>query len=319
VEFISVLEVVESIATKVAWPAELPDRYFELPEASSVAVADALGKLHFPAVKYRVKMDFLNSLFMRAYRVSTAAGALDYVLDRNLDQAKEEIPRWYDWGPTGWPKVSQSARAVGLSMLVHMSRYFYRYEVAYQSGRFNDWPDSDVTTTSEGKFATKADAERISEIGFDRAEIIRFLNHHGIHNGLGTELSELSDEPPDCISTASHYQVGTETKINLDSSFGNKIDSHTGSGSISHRINRRGHILADLIAAAQIQAGEQRDDYRIVYSNLVTMAENGDFSSRIRPLQPRNGIEYLSGADYKFYSPDALRKYLNPKARGPKK
>jgi len=130
-----------------------------------------------------MQINLLSHLFLSAYRDSQAAGALDCYLDR------EDAPDWYDWGQTRWPKVSTVARTEGLAKLVHMSRYFDRYAKAYQSGRFDNWPRLSDIQSHEGKYERPEDAQRLREIGFDRNELIEYLDKIGIPHTLGEVCS----------------------------------------------------------------------------------------------------------------------------------
>jgi hypothetical protein len=317
VEIISVLEVVESIAAKVPLPAEWSAGILNRDEVPASALLQKSGKVHFPASSYRLRMDFLNGLFLKAYRDSQAAGALDYC----LDQTTEDVPQWYDWGPTGWPKASKSAREDGLSMLVHMSRYFERYMQAHQSGKFDGWPKRNEMKISEGKFSTETDAQRLSEIGFEKTEMVRFLKCHGIPSSLTVELPGLSAGHSASMST--ELQSGANPEVASDIPLENEKNNSTAPDSTTHlinKVNKVGHVLADFIAAGQVQAGDHRKDPRVVYGILIELAESGAFLPRVKKFIPRRGIEYLNAAgNTRHYTYGALVKSLDPTKRGRKK
>lgn len=312
-EIISVLEVVESIATQVPAPTERPAGILDRNDVPASALRHKFEKLHFPVSAYRMRMNFLNGLFLSAYRDSQSAGALDFY----LDQAKEGGPKWYDCGPTGWPKESSSAREEGLSMLVHMARYFERYMQAYQSGRFDGWPKRNEMKANEGKFATQTDSQRLSEIGFERAELVRFLRQYEIPSNLTTDSRNLAERSSAMGNTP--FPSAVETEVDLGNTTENIDKDLTTPGSSTHLINKSRHVLADFIAAAQAQAGDQRKNARVVYGILIKMADSGDFSPLVTKFIPREGIEYLSGTVYKPYTYGALDKYINPEKRGHKK
>ncbi len=318
-EVISVLEVVDSVAKQVPTPEGWRDGILNRAEIPILLLADQHpSKSRLSERIHGMKGDFLNGLFLTAYRDSQAAGALDYYFDR----VGEDALQWLDWGQTGWPKVSATARSEGLAMLVHMSRYFERYSKAYQAGRFDGWPRVSDVQSSEGKFEKRNDAQRLTEIGFERAKAIDFLNRHEIPHSLGNSLPapgreqrDMSDGNPSVLIEDSDIAAH---RRDISDSSDQEGNSQPVDGRRVHHINGR-HILANLIDQARTQAGEDRNDARIVYGFLVLMAKSGNYPPTLIGFEPRRGVKYLSGTDEKFYTKEALRKYMNPEARGRKK
>lgn len=317
-DVISILEVVDSVASQVPTPETWKDGVLNRAEVPMSPFTDRSGKASISERIHGIKVGLLNNLFLSAYRDSQAAGALDCYLDR----VSEEGPKWLDWGQTGWPKVSMAARSDGLAMLVHMSRYFERYAKAYQSGRFDGWPQSNEIQSHEGKFKKQNDAQRLNEIGFERTELIRFLNTNEISHSLGDGSSTHDNAPQDVSDSVTSAPINEpDCDERRDASLDNAIQeekiSSPAHGGRVHRIEGRGHVLADLIAKAQAQADHPNDE-RIVYPILVEMAQSGNHP-RLIGFVPGDGIKYLTGDGYRHYTQVALRKYLRPETRGRKK
>lgn len=319
-DVISILEVVDSVASQVPTPETWKDGILNRAEVPMSPFTDRSGKARISERIHGIKINLLNNLFLSAYRDSQAAGALDCYLDR----VSEEGPKWLDWGQTGWPKVSMAARSDGLAMLVHMSRYFERFAKAYQSGRLDDWPQSNEIQSHEGKFKKQNDAQRLNEIGFERTELIRFLNKneipHSLRDGSSTH-GNVPQDVSDSVPSAPINEPDSDERPDaaLDNSTQKEKISKPEHGKTVHFISKQGHVLANLIEKAQAQAGDQRNDERVVYEILVAMAQSGNYRPRLDSFVPGDGIKYLTGDGYRHYTQVALRKYLRPETRGRKK
>lgn len=301
-DFISVLELVESVAKHVPIPEAWKDGVLKLEEIPVTPFIDRSGRAHVLESNHQIKVGMLNGLFLSAFRDSEAAAALD----QYLHNAAAQGPRWFDWGETGRPKLSDAVRNEAMPMLVHMSRYFDRYVKIYQSGRFDSWPNANDIQSSEGKFKSTGDSRRLREIGFERTELIGFLAAHGIpHSLAGT--SSIHDAPQATVGNLQLHPSSVAVDKKHQSEPGRTV----------RRAGVRRHVLADLIEAAQDAAADRRDAHG-VWTILVNMAQSDNRPDLLDGFEPRKGVKYLAGDDYKYYTFDALRKYINPEARGRK-
>lgn len=212
-EFISVLELVDSVAKHVSIPVGWKDGVLKREEIPVTPFIDRFGRVHALEGNHNIKIGMLNGLFLMAFRASQAAS----IIDQHLHNAAEQGPSWFDWGETGRPKLSEAARNDAMPMLVHMSRYFDRYEEFYQTGRFDNWPIANDIPTSEGKFKNGDDFQRLSEIGFERTELMEFLGRCGIlHLFCGSPSAEVGATPASQAFSDSNVKPGESAQSTPD-------------------------------------------------------------------------------------------------------
>lgn len=226
--FISLLEAVSCLAENVPTPDAWKNGVLKHEEIVATPFIDRLGRPHFSEVTHRFKVEMINNLFLSAFRTSEAAAALDQYLHNELPHG----PRWFDRGETGRPKFSEAAREEAMPLLVHMSRYFDRYVSAYRSGRFDTWPISDEIEFNQGKFRNPADVQRLNEVGFERTELVSFLDRNGIphsfHSSLlcDAETAPSSDPGPHfpSIPATKTYIAKKKRRNSLDSAIDKAIE-----------------------------------------------------------------------------------------------
>ena len=301
-DFISVSELVESVAKHVPIPEAWKDGVLKRAEIPITPFIDRSGRAHVLESNHQIKVDMLNGLFLSAFRDSEAAAALD----QYLHNAAAQGPRWFDWGETGRPKLSDAARNEAMPMLVHMSRYFDRYIKAYQLGRFDSWPNANDIQSSEGKFKNTGDAKRLREIGFERTELILLLDRHEIPHALGPASTDFEEAHPAPGSTGDST-LALRPGRSIDERQSNPASysstapkaGEPSSGRKMHPPAGRQAILADEIKQAQEAAGADRYNARVVWAILFKMAEEkrtplllGVTKSDVRYMTAHGGQEY---------------------------
>lgn len=306
-DVISLLEVVNSVASQVPIPEDWDNRLemeAGIPKGLKIKVSENSSER-----LDKLTSDLLDGLFKLTYRHSFAAGGLDCYLH-------EEDPNdlaWFDVGQTGWQKKSIKARTDGLEILVYMSLHFERYIKAFKTGRFNGWPKVNNLLDEDAQFARKEDSQRLKEIGFERSQIIKFLNNHKIPHSLTLPSNNQRD-----LLHSHGLDSGIEQEsIAVNNAF--LIEAGQSERSKIHRINAKRHILADLIEKAQAQAGVKGEDPKEVYFILTQMAQSTTPPIPLLEFVKGKGIKYQSGEIIKPYTLNALKKYLNPALRGKKK
>lgn len=188
--FVSVLDIVESIATCVprpdAWKEEGPLIKAETPPSWGTKSDRA----------WMFAFNTLNARFFFAFRISEAAAALD----QYLHNSEAQSPHWFDCGETGRPKLNDASRVQASAILVHMSSYYDRYARAYQSGLFDNPKTLPHDLRGQGQYKQPEDEQRLREIGFDNFEIISFLTQYRIPHRLphadDVQNSPLNDTRP---------------------------------------------------------------------------------------------------------------------------
>ncbi|PBI85548.1 hypothetical protein BKP43_48210 [Variovorax boronicumulans] len=313
-DVVSVSEIVESIAEHVPneWSGEGPlapaDIVVQMPLRPGI---DAETQRRMEERLRPLKVVPLNRLFQMAFRESRAAAALDQYLHNA--HATGSGPRWFDWGETGRPKISDAARSEALDMLVHMSRWIHRYEKAFRAGQFDEWPQVNKVPRRDGKYEHEGDSDRLRNIGFDRTEIIRFLKSHGIPHSLGgaslpteeplllespvaEKESEVKENKPEVSSVSNTLTEGLPPRKKITPIFVKKPD------------------LSAVVARARAQALDPHSASS-VFLVLQEMAEGADPPRPLLGLVPKKGIKYRNGDDFGHLSLDALRKQLAREAQ----
>lgn len=313
-DVVSVSEIVESIAECVPneWSGEGPlapaDITVQIPLRPGV---DAETHKRMEERLRPLKVVPLNRLFQTAFRESRAAAALDEYLHNA--HAAGDGPRWFDWEETGRPKISDTARSEALDMLVHMSRWIHRHVKAFRDGQFDEWPQVRKVPRHDGKYKNEGDSDRLRNIGFDRMEIIRFMDFHGIlHTLRGTSLpteepllleppvkeqeSEVVENDPQVVSVVNSPIEGFPPRRKITPIFVKKPD------------------LSAVVARARAQALDPHSASS-VFLVLQEMAEDTDPPRPLLGLVPKKGIKYRNGTNTVFLTLDALRKQLAREAR----
>ena len=306
-DVVSVSEIVESIAEHVPneWsgegplaPADITVHISPRPGVDAETQKRAQERLH------PLKAAALNRLFQTVFRESRAAAALDQYLHNA--HATGDGPRWFDWGETGRPKISDAARSEALDMLVHMSRWLHRYEMAFRAGQFDEWPTTNKIPRRDGKYEHEGDSDRLRNIGFERTEIICFLDSHDIPHSLrGATLAP--ENPPLLESSAPLEQPEATPVVNVPT------ETSAPPRKITPLFTKKPDLSA-VVARARAQAIDPHSA-SAVFHVLQEMAESDDPPRPLLGFTPREGIKYRNGGDSGYVTLDALRKQLAREAK----
>lgn len=294
-KFISVREVLDSIANQLTVPQDYVDRLpiSDTPTSDPAEIWPYSDQKKAPPIVrwfHNVKVRMLNDLFISAFQRSNAAA----VLDQHLHNSTQR-PKWYDCNETGRPKVSETAHAEVQPMLVHMAHYFDRYMKAFRAGRFEHWPRGSNIQGSEGKFGKPADDQRMELIGFDHSELVEFLDRHAISHSLGT---------------ASHLILPRAAEASEVNRLTPPSQSPVDFASRIHRAEKPGdHKLRRCIDQARNEA-KDRWDVDEVWRILAEMAEG--VRRRRPPEMERHvlgrGIEFRRGVNTVYFTHKHLGK-----------
>lgn len=319
-EVISVLEVVDSIASQVPVPEEWQQGFLKHDEVPIKPYITRAGRVIISDSMHTLRVGFLNGAFRSAFRYSQAAGALDCYLDRS----DSPTPSWFDCGQTGWHKVSIAARGEGLAMLVHMSRYFDRYRDAYLSGRLDSWPQINEMKSSEGKFEKAGDEQRLNELGFQRPELIEFLNENGIPHGLG-ETPFLSNREPLTNFDSIALQLTVDSTMFIETSIAENLSPTRSEFTISeekkmqscttshvHRIEG-GDALTSIVEKAIVRAGNESTADVWVQLRDIAKEKVSPFTGIVKGPALQYKDDYDNDA---YLTKDALRSRLKRRNKG---
>ena len=181
VNVVSISDIVESISKHVPknWGDEGPLSLANFPinaQSPFKFAARSVARLQ------AIKISTLNHHIEIIFQESHAAAKLDQCLHNAHEIGSG--PCWFDWGDTGLPKISSTARSEAQRMLVHMSRWIDRFEVSLIKAQHSGFPTTISTSPSDGKYKNNGDSERLRVIGFRRDEIIEFLDSHNVPHSL---------------------------------------------------------------------------------------------------------------------------------------
>lgn len=278
--FISILEVVDSVAGRIQIPEEWKTEDSVNAGRPVPKILNAAAGANTNSIKFQ--LGIFNGLFNVAFRFSTAAGAIECF----LQEAAEQAPKLRDWEHTGWPRlVNEAARDEAMGILVHMANWSDRYETARQNGRFDGWPGSTTIKYNEGKFRNPDDSERLRGVGFERIELVEFLDKYEIPHSLG-------NTPPRDIGP----QVVNETKV-----------TH-------HRLKTRKDMLDAPIQKAK-ELAIDGEDYHSVWAALMHMANTPDLYPPLKGHADDEELKWGVATEINFFSKEMLRKRMAPGAR----
>lgn len=205
--------------------------------------------------------------------------------------------------------MSEGYKNETMAMLVHMANWSYRYETARQNGRFDDWPSGGHIQFDEGKFKSPVDAERFQKVGFERTELIDFLDKYEIPHTL-------SQNPSCDISNQINLENTNNEIHNSNAASSSHIEMTNASESVGkvHLSAGPRHILAFMIEEARGSV-EDRNDVHLVYARMIELASDPGYSPLVIGFVSGKGIMYHSGAVKKPYTYEALRKFFIREAK----
>lgn len=311
-DVISLSDVIDSIAREVPVPKVGFLKPNEVPVKPYVHRS---GRVIDSEKTHALRVGLLNGFFLSAYRYSQAAGALDCYLNR-ID---EKTPSWLDSSQTGWHKVTEGARTEGLSILVHMSRYFDRYRDAYQAGRLDAWPEVKTMKFSEGKFANFGDEQRLIELSFYRSELIEFLNAMEIPHSI--EKASLPQRAP-LISLNDVQSASIIEEINIPHSDGTLSSSDLASEGRKMRelpssavhLSAGVDALSSLIELAILRSASAKTaDVWIQLRDIATKEKTIPFTGIVKALALQYKDDYNLDA---YFTREALRQRLKRRNQG---
>lgn len=318
-EFVSVREVLDSIADQFPVPQgcidSLPNS--DTPDSDPSVVWHNTGQNQAPSIT-RVYHDFrlrmLNDLFRSAFQRSNAAAVLDQYLHNSAQR-----PKWYDRAETGRPKVSETAHAEVQPMLVHMAHYFDRCMTAFRARRFENWPRGSNLLSSEGKFRKPADDKRMELVGFDRSELVEFLNCHAISHSFGVTAATCASQAPENSTIEKPVLSRTEPELFVEATNSeralefSRASTSPGTGNVVHRMRKPGdHKLRKLIDQAREHAND-REDAEEVWGILRAMAERerAERPPEMKKYVEGKGIEFDRGVSTRYFTLSHLRKQFS--------
>lgn len=310
--FISISEVVDSIAGCVSIPEEWKAEDSVNAGRPVPRILSAAAGASTKSTKFQLGL--FNGLFNVAFRFSTAAGALECF----LQEAAEHAPKLRDCGQTGWPKlVSEATRDETMGMLVHMAKWSDRYEMARQIGRFEDWPGNTTVQFHEGKFKDLEDSERLQGLGFERTELVQFLEKYEIPHSLGSEPSrDIARQGVNehGVQPSAIFPLELDISEREGDQANKPMKSPNGAKVTRHRLKTRRDMLDAPIEKAKERAIDG-EDYHSVWAALMHMAKTPDLYP---PLLGHADDELkwgVSADEINFFSKENLRKRMDPGAR----
>ncbi|MCY1232483.1 hypothetical protein D9M72_449770 [compost metagenome] len=236
------------------------------------------------------------------------------MLDQYLHNSTQRL-KWYDREETGRPKLSETAHAEVQPMLVHMAYYFDRYMAAFRARRFEHWPRGSDLQSSEGKFRKPADDKRMELVGFDRSELVDFLNCHAISHSLGVTAATCTSQAPETSTIEKSLLPHNETESFEEAANSEKAlnipRASTKPGAVVHRIGKPGdHKLRKLIDQAREDA-KNREDADEVWGILRKWAECATPPAEMKKYVEGKGIEYNRGVRTDYFTLLRLRKQFS--------
>jgi hypothetical protein len=196
IDFISLFDTLDALAGCVVLSKELLSKH-SLPETPKILEIlatpgkqqnELTGRVTPKSHRYQpVAMHPFIEGFPEACRYAEAAGRLD----QELANAYEKCLRYFDVAKTGRPKFSVGLDDEGTSILAYMAGFEDRYVEDYKEFcAIDGCPDSSYEKPfffppSHGKFCDDGALRRALQIGFDRSELINFLNQCGIPHSFG--------------------------------------------------------------------------------------------------------------------------------------
>jgi hypothetical protein len=292
-EFISLSEVIESVAGRVPVEEDWQEIYPEVRDGVPLG-----GPF---------KRSMFNSFARTIYRDSMAAATLDETMCNAILP-----PQWFDVGPTGRPKRSDKGADIATPILEHMANWYKRYGKGIDEQRITLLGNG--TEAKEGQFLKPEHAKRFQEIGFDRTEIINFLNLSGIAHSFGDEsVLQQTETDVESISRGDSQSAIGQLAMSPNDTADRIITADDASGRSIYRIKTRSGPLDGVIQKARELASDP-NNYHAVWLELVKIATGPN------PLSPIHGysdgeVKWQSGDDIKVLSKDALRKRIKPNAR----
>lgn len=316
-EYVSLREVLDSVSQQVP----IPEDWERILPLSRIPFLREGGRYKnqtedFQAALHKFKLSAINDLFQSAYRHSEAAP----VLDQYLHNAAPHGPKWFDWGETGRPKISDSARHEGLRILVYMSGYFARCLEDFRTGRYDKYPHHNIPL-HEGMFKNPKDSDRITQIVFNRNELIGFLNEIEIPHSISATASSaqaVAVKTSLATSLIAGEMDSKERATHLTSDSSAKSVAMTQITSAVHRTpNPNDHKLRKCIEQARAEV-DDRDNADDVWEKLKEMAEG---TKRARPREI-TGFSEVEGIKYSnakglssYFTKPLLRKQFSNERR----
>lgn len=163
--FVSLLDAVETIACQI----QMSDPYVDSYRDTKLDENEFVTMLNRWPVKTGFQRSEAANIFIRHLANGPAA----------------QRPRWFDT-VLGFPLADEKIAGEGMTELARMARWAENYKRWYSSLR---WHQPNVETTEETSPAFEL-LPRVGQIGFDRNELIHFLNHNHIKHCLGEVISE---------------------------------------------------------------------------------------------------------------------------------
>lgn len=293
----------------------------EIPESEAKQIEDFIEKRFASSPTSHLQYEPpLTPVMESLYRRWFAASRLHW----ELMEHAERSPKWRNWGVTGQPfRLDVEGRKRAMAMLERM--------IAYNQDRFNNFLSGRDQLTHRSAIVESAvfdAAERkwLSCLGFETDEILGFLRADPEANEMVDQPSESNPGMSDKSVPNIEVRVGPEMvadnmeAISAEDGLVPQTEVASAMDGMTSRTNKSTfHPLAKLIARAIMETGGDRSDLNAIWSRLVEMASSETPPPPIRQFIERDGVQYLSGNSYKIFKRDALRKQLNPAARGGKK
>lgn len=243
----------------------------------------------------RYKEIAVRSHIRKCIREARAAG----VLLQALNHPSALSPQWYD-APSGYPIADDSVRRTGLDELLVVSRT----ELSLRADR----------------------SSRLSEIGFDVDEFIRFLDAQGIDHNRGTPLN-----PPmsaDIDGTARRAPTSDQARVRVGSALaeagmhGNHTSRPGQSAVLEVPICR---AIEELQTAglpstpAQVRAKLRTYGRSGEYADILRVVQTLHTTPKTRRSKTREVLECQRAGGWEEYTDSALRQHLNANSRNRRK
>lgn len=255
--YVSLLDLVEAIACQIAISDEAVDAYRDTSKDQD-AFTTMLNR-------WPVKTGFQRS-----------EGATIFI--RHLANGPTgEAPRWFDVS-LGFPLVREHIREEGMTELARMVKWAENYKRWYSSLRWYNPNDGKSHETPQELDLMP----RVRLIGFDRAELIQFLDRNHIKHCLRAipDTDDHGEESQSARVTASDASTqnlphGTEVERGANSLKGAHQGQHLAAVGAANTVetkvpNFRG-VLADVLLQAWENAKRRRSTHAI-FAKLVELA-----------------------------------------------
>ncbi|WP_061956417.1 hypothetical protein [Cupriavidus pauculus] len=260
-DFVSLKEAVLALAGRVPVPGSITNRA-KFNEAHQIAA-------------YREEL----------YRLSCSAADLEQAL---TNTKLVERPRWLDKrNPMRRPRVVEVAEIDGMRQLQEWANLFVEWDSEYQSNRWYGQWKPELIIPAEYKLFNVSNLQRVQGIGFDRSELVSFLNRMRLLHSVGEVFDP---KPNETVSDAQCTGEAIAAKLAAETG---KRPRRQFRGPLAHVLRRAVDLASD------------PDDHLAVWEALIDLAKLparpliGYTGDSIKWVNEQEDIEFLTKVNLK--------------------